>query len=156
MSQFLHIAEKIYNDLNKNMIFTNDPLENLNNLILIIRQELKPTKLKLMYNLIDFEECLSKPNSECKVKIDISLIPKLKNKDEFLLWLASFIEHLTTDSTKKIPPIRKFIPPEFKYNTPKELNNNPPIIQEFSKNGDLINSYFKSEEFIKIIKNNNK
>jgi hypothetical protein len=156
MSQFLSIAERVYQELDENKVFTNDPLENLNNLMLIIRKELKTTKLKLMYNFIDFEECMSKPNNECKVKIDISLIPKFKNKDEFLLWLASFIEHLTTDSTKKIPPIRKFIPPEFRYIAPKKLNNNPPIKPDFSKYGDLINSYFKSEQFIKSIKNNNK
>ena len=39
---------------------------------------------KLKYNFIDFEECLSKPLNECSIKLDMSLMPKYKNKGEYI------------------------------------------------------------------------
>lgn len=148
MPQFLRIAEKVYKELKQNKDFSNDPLENLNKFMIEIRKEIKGTKLKLLYNFIDFEECLNKPNAECKVQLDISLIPTIKNEGEFILWLAGFIQRITTDGQKKLPPIRKEIPPEFKYTTPRESKKDIPAKPEYSKSGELINSYFKSEEFM--------
>lgn len=148
MPQFLRIADKIYRKLKENKELSNDPLENLNKMMIEIRQEIKGSKLKLLYNFIDFEECLNKPHAECKVKLDISLIPAIKNEDEFILWLAGFIQRITTDGKKKLPPIRKEIPPEFKYTLPKDTKKVIPVQPEYSKSGELINSYFKSEEFM--------
>ena len=54
------------------------------------------TKLKLLYNYIDFAELLIKPLQESKIKLDLSIIPKSKNTQEFVLWLAGFIERITT------------------------------------------------------------
>ena len=62
----------------------------------MIRKEIKGTKFKLKYNFIDFDEYLTKPLDECAVKIDISFMPSYKNKDEYILWLAGFIERMTT------------------------------------------------------------
>lgn len=43
-----------------------------------LRQEIKGTKLKLLYNYIDFAEILIKPLQESKIKLDLSLILKVK------------------------------------------------------------------------------
>ncbi|WP_335958014.1 hypothetical protein [Acinetobacter bereziniae] len=150
MPQYLSIAEKIYNKLKESKEFSTDSLENLNILIIEIRKEIKSTKLKLLYNFIDFEECLNKHESECKIKLDISLIPNIKNEGEFILWLAGFIQRITTDGKRKPPPIRKDIPPEFKYTSSKEKKKYRAKIPEYSKSGEMINSYFKSHEFMEI------
>ncbi|VCX12810.1 hypothetical protein BANRA_02881 [Acinetobacter baumannii] len=47
--------------------FTDDPMEDLNNLMIELRQEIKGTKLKLLYNYIDFAEILIKPLQESKL-----------------------------------------------------------------------------------------
>ena len=89
MPQYLMIAEKVYKKIEENNLFSDTPTEHLNNLIGVIRKEIKGTKFKLKYNFIDFEECLTKPLDECAVKIDISLMPSHKNKDEYILWSAA-------------------------------------------------------------------
>ncbi len=65
MPQYLMIAEKLYKKIEENNLFSDTPTEHLNNLIGVIRKEIKGTKFKLKYNFIDFEECLSKPLDEC-------------------------------------------------------------------------------------------
>lgn len=96
MPQYLMIAEKVYKKIKEDDLFSDTPTEHLNNLIGVIRKEIKGTKFKLKYNFIDFDEYLTKPLDECAVKIDISLMPSHKNKDEYILWLAGFIERMTT------------------------------------------------------------
>ncbi|EPL6713785.1 hypothetical protein O2F59_002040, partial [Acinetobacter baumannii] len=54
MPQYLKIAEKIYQNVKEKKGFTDDPMEDLNNLMIELRQEIKGTKLKLLYNYIDF------------------------------------------------------------------------------------------------------
>ncbi|QHH95115.1 hypothetical protein FPL18_15410 [Acinetobacter gyllenbergii] len=154
MSLYVQIAEKIYKKLKENKEFSTDNLENLNTLIVEVRQEIKNSKLKLLYNFIDFEECLNNVNSECKNHLDISLIPIIKHEGEFILWLASFIQKITTDGKRKLPPIRNDIPPEFKYTLPKEKKKIQPFQPQYSESGELINSYFKSDEFIKVLNKN--
>ncbi|KCY32447.1 hypothetical protein J730_1177 [Acinetobacter baumannii 1042969-1197] len=100
MPQYLKIAEKIYQNVKEKKGFTDDPMEDLNNLMIELRQEIKGTKLKLLYNYIDFAEILIKPLQESKIKLDLSLIPKSKNTQEFVLWLAGFIERITTGGKK--------------------------------------------------------
>ncbi|EIB7025106.1 hypothetical protein RG591_002471, partial [Acinetobacter baumannii] len=75
MPQYLKIAEKIYQNVKEKKGFTDDPMEDLNNLMIELRQEIKGTKLKLLYNYIDFAEILIKPLQESKIKLDLSLIP---------------------------------------------------------------------------------
>ncbi len=96
MPQYLRIAEKIYQNVKEKKGFTDEPMEDLNNLMIELRHELKGTKLKLLYNYIDFADLLIKPLQESKIKLDLSLIPKSKNTQEFVLWLAGFIERITT------------------------------------------------------------
>lgn len=78
MPQYLKIAEKIYQNVKEKKGFTDDPMEDLNNLMIELRQEIKGTKLKLLYNYIDFAEILIKPLQESKIKLDLSLIRKVK------------------------------------------------------------------------------
>ncbi len=80
MPQYLKIAEEKYIKMaKKKKGFTDDPMEDLNNLMIELRQEIKGTKLKLLYNYIDFAEILGvKPLQESKIKLDLSLIPKVK------------------------------------------------------------------------------
>ncbi|NUG03016.1 hypothetical protein, partial [Acinetobacter oleivorans] len=97
---------------------------------------------------IDFEECLTKPLEECAIKLDMSLMPNHKNKDEYILWLAGFIERITTGGEAKLPPISKFIPPDFKFN----YDEPPKVSSSTSDDGEMIINYFKSDAFTKIIK----
>ncbi|EXE27278.1 hypothetical protein J569_1240 [Acinetobacter sp. 907131] len=115
-------------------------MEDLNNLMIELRHEIKGTKLKLLYNYIDFAELLIKPLQESKIKLDLSIIPKSKNTQEFVLWLAGFIERITTGGQEKLPPIRdKVALPAYAYEetyhvkeTP--VNNGEEIIEYFKKN----------------------
>jgi len=140
MPQYLKIAEKIYQNVKEKKGFTDDPMEDLNNLMIELRQEIKGTKLKLLYNYIDFAEILIKPLQESKIKLDLSLIPKSKNTQEFVLWLAGFIEQITTGGKEKFPPIRaKITFPAYAYeetypSQKKPVNNGEEIIEYFKKN----------------------
>ncbi len=126
--------------LRKKKGFVDDPMEDLNNLMIELRHEIKGTKLKLLYNYIDFAELLIKPLQESKIKLDLSIIPKSKNTQEFVLWLAGFIERITTGGQEKLPPIRdKVALPAYAYEetyagkeTP--VNNGEEIIEYFKKN----------------------
>lgn len=115
-------------------------MEDLNNLMIELRHEIKGTQLKLLYNYIDFAGLLIKPLQESKIKLDLSLIPKSKNTQEFVLWLAGFIERITTGGQEKLPPIRaKITLPAYAYeethpSQKKPVNNGEEIIEYFKKN----------------------
>ncbi|MEB3862646.1 hypothetical protein MSG66_01145 [Acinetobacter sp. IK31] len=141
MPQYLRIAEKIYQNVKEKKGFTDEPMEDLNNLMIELRHELKGTKLKLLYNYIDFAELLIKPLQESKIKLDLSIIPKSKNTQEFVLWLAGFIERITTGGQEKLPPIRaKVVLPTYVYDETYPSSANP------INNGEEIIEYFKKKE----------
>ncbi|TDH90618.1 hypothetical protein DWA19_09645 [Acinetobacter baumannii] len=143
MPQYLMIAEKVYKKIKEDDLFSNTPTEHLNNLIGVIRKEIKGTKFKLKYNFIDFDECLTKPLDECAVKIDISLMPSHKNKGEYILWLAGLIEKITEGGPKPPPPIKKFIP---EYMSLKfELDFLPLNEEKIQNEGKEITDYFNSK-----------
>lgn len=146
MPKYLAIADKVYKNIKNDKLFTSDKIENLNCLISQIRQAIKGTDFKLKYNFIDFDECLSKPQSECTVKIDLSLMPKFQNEDEFILWLAGFVERVTTGGKPKLPPISQMIPKDFEFK--KEVI---PVALHSKKEEsvELIINYFKSEDYLK-------
>ncbi|RTQ74420.1 hypothetical protein EJ062_13695 [Acinetobacter baumannii] len=143
MPQYLMIAEKVYKKIKEDDLFSDTPTEHLNNLIGVIRKEIKGTKFKLKYNFIDFDEYLTKPLDECAVKIDISLMPSHKNKGEYILWLAGFIEKITEGGPKPPPPIKKFIPEymSLKY----ELDFLPLNEEKIQTEGKEITDYFNSK-----------
>ncbi|MDO7467707.1 hypothetical protein Q5X60_02750 [Acinetobacter baumannii] len=148
MPKFIIIAEKVYKKLEEDKLFSDNLIEQLNNLVSIIRQEIKGTPCKLKYNFIDFEECLSKPLSECTIKLDMSLMPKYKNKGEYLMWLASFIERITVGGQPKLPPLASIVSADF--NVKKEaqtiVENKKAVSEE---NAKMIVNYFNSEEYQK-------
>jgi len=151
MPKFLLIAEKVYKKFEEDKLFSDNLIEQLNNLVSIIRKEIKGTPCKLKYNFIDFEECLSKPLNECTIKIDMSLMPKYKNKGEYIMWLASFIERITIGGQSKLPPLSSIVPPDFSVKKDSELiSENKKKVSE--ENVKLIENYFNSEEY----KKNNK
>ncbi|MEE9901778.1 MAG: hypothetical protein PBU42_03890 [Acinetobacter haemolyticus] len=75
----------------KELGFTENPIEDLNNLMIALRYEVKGSNFKLIYNYINFDDLLMKSE---ELTIDISLMPKSKNKIEYILWLSSFIAKL--------------------------------------------------------------
>ncbi|PRV96065.1 hypothetical protein CSB87_0488 [Acinetobacter sp. AR_0276] len=50
-----------------------------------------------MYSNIDFENCLNRPMKERVIKIDLSLLPSLDSKHEYIMWLASFIKSISAE-----------------------------------------------------------
>jgi hypothetical protein len=148
MPQYLIIAENVYKKIEDKNLFSESSAETLNHLVGVIRKEIKGTKFKLKYNFIDFDECLTKPLEDCAIKLDVSLMPNHKNKDEYILWLAGFIERITTGGEAKLPPISQFIPPDFKFS----YEEPPKVSSPTGDDGEMIINYFKSDAFTKIIK----
>ncbi|KYQ82635.1 hypothetical protein AWW72_02360 [Acinetobacter sp. NRRL B-65365] len=143
MPQYLRIAEKVYNKFKDEKKFTQKPIEYLNFLIKEVRKEIKGTEMKLLYQYIDFQEGFQKPLREDALNIDVSLVPHHQHRDEFILWLAGFIERITIGGKKKLPPILENIPPEFTVHYQLEKLVRP---QQENCYDELV-SYFKSEEF---------
>ncbi|EXI46549.1 hypothetical protein [Acinetobacter baumannii] len=86
---------------------SNNYLENLNNLIIEIKKAITGTELKFLYNFLDFGGSLLNLQDEVLLKFDSSLIPSYKNEEEFILWLADFIDRITIDTSKGDYPIKK-------------------------------------------------
>ncbi|EPK3151758.1 TPA: hypothetical protein NVL85_002023, partial [Acinetobacter baumannii] len=103
MPQYLFLAETIYKKMKNEKLFSKDVLENMYILMKVIRKEIKGTEYKLKYNFIDFNEVLSKSKNDCKVKIDVSLIPSYNLREEYILWLAGFIQKITEGGPKPPP-----------------------------------------------------
>jgi hypothetical protein len=51
---------------------------------------------------VNFEGTVISVKNELPVRLDMSLIPRHKNEDEFILWLADFIDRITIDTSKGI------------------------------------------------------
>ncbi|MDV7484957.1 hypothetical protein R4462_04670 [Acinetobacter baumannii] len=143
MPQYLMFAENIYKKVKDEQVFSDDRIENMNTLMKYIRSEIEGTEFKLKYNFIDFMEQFSTPLDECKVKIDVSLIPHYNLKDEYILWLAGFIEKITEGGPKPPPPIKKFIP-EF-MSLKSELDFLPLNEEKVQNEGKEITDYFISK-----------
>lgn len=105
MSQYIVLAEKIFNNIKENLEMSNKPLKILTLIIRDIRAEAEKSSLKIntkVYAAIDHPE-------RNKI-VDLSLMPRIDNEDEFLLWLAGFIEKITIDDLKeKLPPLSTLI-----------------------------------------------
>ncbi|MFV5360221.1 hypothetical protein VXO68_03305 [Acinetobacter oleivorans] len=151
MPQFLLIAESIYEKSEEEKLFSEDIIEHLNRLVSMIRQEIKDTSYKLKYNFIDFEECLNKPENECSAKLDISLMPTYKNKGEYIMWLASFIEKITLGGREKFPPLANtFLPSCMLANPYSAKMEQAKVVSE--KSAQMIVNYFRSSDYKKINK----
>ncbi len=58
-------------------------------------------------------------------------MPKYKNKGEYIMWLASFIERITTGGQPKLPPLSSIVPADF--NTKKKLNPYLKVKRQYQK-----------------------
>lgn len=144
MPQYLRIAEKVYKNLKDENKFTQAPAEYINALLKQIRKELKGTEMKLMYNFIEFNSGFKNQIIDGFLNIDVSLIPNYKYQDEYVLWLAGFIEKITIGGKKRIPPIVENIPPEFTVDSDlKQI-----AVMSNDKNGEQLISYFKNGELL--------
>lgn len=150
MPQYLIFAENIYKRVKEEEIFSDDSIENMNNLMKLIRNEIEGTEFKLKYKFIDFGELFSKPLDECKIKIDISLIPNFNQQDEYILWLASFVEKITEGGPRSPPPIKQHIPEFLSFASELDFVNVPEG-KNFNK-GEEITEYFNSKAFTKHLK----
>lgn len=140
MPQYLKLAEKIYSNLKISKGFSDDPVEDLNNLMIELRHIVKDTNFKMLHHYIDFEELLMN-SQNVSINIDISILPKSKNKDEYILWLASFVEKVTIPTKKIKQPIKdKVIQPSYCYD---DLGN---IVDKTKKDEDAIVLYFQYKE----------
>ncbi|ENX23217.1 hypothetical protein F892_02464 [Acinetobacter vivianii] len=149
MPQYLRISENIYRKFKENDRFTDNKQDCLNLIIKQIRKELVDTDLKLIYNYIDFVDGFEQPFKDRRMTLDISLIPSYKHKDEFVLWLAGFIEKITEGGVKRLAPIHANIPPEFTF------QSDPNVVLDIRNehSGERIISYFRSDDFAEEIKN---
>lgn len=111
MKTYLSIAEKIYKSLQIKRKYLYSSNKCLNYLIKEVRREIGDTGLKLKLNHLNFTEGFK---SEIKV-LDISLIPNYRNKYEFILWLAGFIEKITIGGKEAPPAIKSYVPVECNY-----------------------------------------
>ncbi|MDY8133863.1 hypothetical protein UJU74_18640, partial [Acinetobacter baumannii] len=66
----------------------------------------KPLQIGLC-NKADFSGSLFNLQDEVLLKFDSSLIPSYKNEEDFILWLADFIDRITIDTSKGDYPIKK-------------------------------------------------
>ena len=100
MPKYLLLAEKI----NKNIKYkySSNHFKNLNNLIIEIKKAIAGTELKFLYNFVNFEGTVVSFKNELPITLDMSLIPKHKSEDDFVLWLADFIDRITIDTSKGI------------------------------------------------------
>ena len=67
-----------------------------------IKQAIAGTELNFLYNFVNFEGSIVSTKNELPVRLDMSLIPKHKSEDDFILWLADFIDRITIDTSKAI------------------------------------------------------
>ncbi|EYT26241.1 hypothetical protein J622_01972 [Acinetobacter sp. 1564232] len=52
---------------------------------------------------MNFEGVVISVKNELPIKLDMSLIPKHKSEDDFILWLADFIDRITIDTSQNLP-----------------------------------------------------
>ncbi|WP_163120281.1 hypothetical protein [Acinetobacter pittii] len=101
MPKYFLLAEKINKNIrNKN---SNNQFKNLNNLIVEIKKAIVGTELKFLYNFVNFEGTVISVKNELPIRLDMSLTPRHKSEDDFILWLADFIDRITIDTSKNLP-----------------------------------------------------
>ncbi|MBV5278697.1 MULTISPECIES: hypothetical protein [Acinetobacter] len=100
MPQYLALAEKVIKDIKDEVGIERDQKGLFTLIILKVREYTHSSNLK-----VDHEICATIFDDENKIegikRLDLTLIPRISNEDEFLLWLAGFIQHITIDESKK-------------------------------------------------------
>jgi len=140
MHQYLKIAEQIYDQVQAKYGFTEDHVEDLNNLMIELRFVVKDSNFKMLYNYINFEDLLMKSKA-LSINLDVSILPKSKNKGEYILWLSGFVEKLIIPTKETEPKLKsKVVMPSYYYD---DLGN---IVSKSKNSGEEIISYFKHKE----------
>lgn len=140
MHQYLKIAEQIYDQVQSKYGFTDDHVVDLNNLMIELRSVVKDSNFKMLYNYINFEDLLMKSKA-LSINLDVSILPKSKNKGEYILWLSGFVEKLIISTKKTESKLKnKVVIPSYYYD---ESGN---IVDKSKNSGEEIVSYFKHKE----------
>lgn len=140
MHQYLKIAEQIYDQVQKKYGFTDDHVEDLNNLMIELRNATKDSDFKMLYNYINFEDLLMKSKA-LSIDLDVSILPKSKNKGEYILWLSGFVEKLIVSTKKTETKLKnKVVMPNYYY------DDSGNIVSKTKNSGEEIISYFKDKE----------
>ncbi|WP_234951445.1 MULTISPECIES: hypothetical protein [Acinetobacter] len=100
MPQYLTLAENVIESIKEEGECESDRKIFFTLIILHVRKQLKTSHLK-----INQEVCNSIFEDENHIAdvstVDLSLIPRIDNDGEFLLWLAGFIQQITIDENKE-------------------------------------------------------
>ena len=140
MHQYLKIAEQIYDQVQTKYGFTDDHVEDLNNLMIELRNAAKDSDFKMLYNYINFEDLLMKSKA-LSIDLDVSILPKSKNKGEYILWLSGFVEKLIVSTKKSETKLKnKVVMPNYYY------DDSGNIVSKTKNSGEEIISYFKDKE----------
>lgn len=140
MHQYLKIAEQIYDQVQTKYGFTDDHVEDLNNLMIELRNAAKDSDFKMLYNYINFEDLLMKSKA-LSIDLDVSILPKSKNKGEYILWLSGFVEKLIVFTKKTETKLKnKVVIPNYYY------DDSGNIVSKTKNSGEEIISYFKDKE----------
>ncbi|EXB27601.1 MULTISPECIES: hypothetical protein [Acinetobacter] len=140
MHQYLKIAEQIYDQVQTKYGFTDDHVEDLNNLMIELRNAAKDSDFKMLYNYINFEDLLMKSKA-LSIDLDVSILPKSKNKGEYILWLSGFVEKLVVSTKKTETKLKnKVVMPNYYY------DDSGNIVSKTKNSGEEIISYFKDKE----------
>ncbi|ENX05439.1 hypothetical protein KTH73_09000 [Acinetobacter courvalinii] len=140
MHQYLKIAEQIYDQVQTKYGFTDDHVEDLNNLMIELRNAAKDSDFKMLYNYINFEDLLMKSKA-LSIDLDVSILPKSKNKGEYILWLSGFVEKLIVSTKKTETKLKnKVVMPNYYY------DDSGNIVSKTKNSGEEIISYFKDKE----------
>ncbi|WP_151714934.1 hypothetical protein [Acinetobacter sp. TUM15071] len=115
MESYLEVAEKLYSSLYSRKKLSSKSNNWLNLLIRELKKEIVGTNIQLKFNHIYFRQGFKNETEIKFLSLDISLIPNCENKYEFILWLAGFIEKITTGGRKAPPAIKLNIPSEYIY-----------------------------------------
>lgn len=140
MHQYLKIAEQIYDQVQTKYEFTDDHVEDLNNLMIELRNAAKDSDFKMLYNYINFEDLLMKSKA-LSIDLDVSILPKSKNKGEYILWLSGFVGKLIVFTKKTETKLKnKVVMPNYYY------DDSGNIVSKTKNSGEEIISYFKDKE----------
>ncbi|MFT0696480.1 hypothetical protein ACDX34_20525, partial [Acinetobacter bereziniae] len=102
MPQYLALAEKVIKDIKEEVGIERDPKGLFTLIILKVREYTHSSNLK-----VDHEICATIFDDENKIegikRLDLTLIPRISNEDEFLLWLAGFIQLIYAELSGDFP-----------------------------------------------------
>ncbi|WP_336916497.1 hypothetical protein [Acinetobacter modestus] len=143
MEIFIVKAERIYKSFYDRNKFSSDSTVWLNLLLKEIKKEIADTDLEIKFKNIYFKQGFKSDFNEGFLHLDISLIPSYENKFEFILWLAGFIERITTGGKRNPPSIRINIPTEYTYVNSFSTNSR----KENDRKREKLMNGFKTEDF---------